>query len=169
MDEGGLMRIFLIGMPGSGKTTIARMLAKEIKYTYIDLDGMIEKDAKMFIEYIFDKYGEAKFRELETKALIELPKDHIVVACGGGIVTKKENKDLMTGLKLYLDTDLDVIKKRLETDYQRPLLKSRTLEQLYDERFMKYQDFADKIVSNNYDVETTVKVILNYLKNEENL
>jgi len=75
----------------------------------------------------------------------------------------------MNGIKFYLDTDIDVIRKRLETDYQRPLLKSHSLEQLFDDRFMKYQDFADAIVSNNYDVETTVKVILNYLKNEVNL
>lgn len=163
------MKIFLIGMPGSGKTTIARNLAKELNYDYIDLDGMIEKDAKMFIEFIFSQFGEKKFRELETHALTQIKQDHVVVACGGGIVTIKENKQLMNGIKFYLDTDIDVIRKRLETDYQRPLLKSHSLEQLFDERYMKYQDFADAIISNNYDVEMTVKVILNYLKNEVNL
>lgn len=163
------MRIFLIGMPGSGKSTIARKLATKLDYQAIDLDAMIEKDAKMFIEDIFDKYGEKKFRELETEALTKLPKERIVVACGGGIVTVKSNKELMEGIKFYLDTDLDVIKKRLETDYQRPLLKQKTLEQLFDERYFKYQDFADRIVSNNFDIDTTVKVIINYLKSEENL
>jgi len=163
------MKIYLIGMPGSGKTTIARKLAQQLNYAYIDLDGMIEKDAKMFIEFIFEKYGEEKFRALETSALKEINQDNVVVACGGGIVTKKENKVLMDGIKFYLDTDIEIIKKRLETDYQRPLLKSHSLEQLFDDRYMKYQDFADAIVSNNYDVETTVKVILNYLKNEVNL
>ena len=73
----------------------------------------------------------------------------------------------MNGIKFYLDTDLDVIKQRLETDYQRPLLKQKTLEQLFDERYFKYQDFADAVVSNNYDVAMTVKVIKNYLRNEE--
>ena len=122
----------------------------------------------MFIEDIFDKYGEEKFRKLETEALENLPEEKVVVACGGGIVTVKDNKALMQkGVTFYLDTDVEVIKQRLETDYQRPLLKLKTLEQLYDERFLKYQDFATAIVNNNYDVDQTVKVLLNYLKNEE--
>lgn len=161
------MRIFIIGMPGSGKTTIARHLATALNYTYIDLDGWIERDSLMFVDEIFERYGEEKFRTLETKTLKELPKDNIVVATGGGIVIKKENKELMEGIKFFLDTDLDVIRKRLETDYQRPLLKTKSLEALFDERYLKYQDFADAVVNNNYDIDQTVKVILNYMKNEE--
>ncbi|MDX9691222.1 MAG: shikimate kinase [Acholeplasmataceae bacterium] len=161
------MRIFLIGMPGSGKTTIARHLATALNYTYIDLDGWIERDALMFVDEIFEKLGEDKFRSLETKVLAELNQDNIVVATGGGIVIKKENKTLMNGIKFFLDTDIDVIKQRLETDYQRPLLKTKSLEQLFDERYLKYQDFADAVVNNNYDIDQTVKVILNYMKNEE--
>lgn len=162
------MKIYLIGMPGSGKTTIALKLAKALGYTYVDLDGMIEKDAHMFIEEIFEKYGEEKFRTLETQALKKCPSDqNLVIACGGGIVTKKENKALMDGVKFYLDTDIEIIKKRLEDDYQRPLLKKKTLEQLFDERYLKYQDFADAVVSNNYDIDQTVKVLINYMENEE--
>lgn len=162
------MKVFLIGMPGSGKTTIASKLAKALGYTYVDLDGSIEKEAHMFIEEIFEKYGEEKFRALETQALQKCPSDqNLVIACGGGIVTRKENKALMDGVKFYLDTDIEIIKKRLEDDYQRPLLKKKTLEQLFDERYLKYQDFADAIVSNNYDIDQTVKVLINYMENEE--
>ena len=160
------MKIYIIGMPGSGKTTVAKHLAKALKYTYIDLDALIEKDALMFVEEIFEKYGEDKFRVLETEALKSINTEPAVISCGGGIVTKKENKALMHGLKLYLDTDISVIKERLENDYQRPLLRKTALEQLFDERFLKYQDFADAIINNNYDIDQTVKVILNYLKSE---
>lgn len=155
-------------MPGSGKTTIAKHLAKALNYTFHDLDAMIEKEALLFIEDIFEKYGEETFRRLETEALNRVPTGDYVVACGGGIVTKKDNKRLMDGLKIYLDTDLEVIKERLSKDYQRPLLKKKTLEQLFDERYLKYQDFADVIVSNNVDIDTTVKVIMNYLTSEVN-
>lgn len=158
------MNIFLIGMPGSGKTTVARNLAKALKLTYIDLDGMIEKDAKMFIEDIFEKYGEQTFRSLETEALKRLPEDGAVIACGGGIVTVKSNQLLMHGLTIYLDTDIEVIRERLKTDYVRPLLKQKSLETLYDERFLKYQDFADLIVSNQQSVEETVKEIIQTLE-----
>jgi shikimate kinase len=151
-------------MPGSGKTTVARNLAKALNLTYIDLDGMIEKDAKMFIEDIFEKYGEQTFRSLETEALKRLPEDGAVIACGGGIVTVKSNQLLMHGLTIYLDTDIEVIRERLKTDYVRPLLKQKSLETLYDERFLKYQDFADLIVSNQQSVEETVKEIIQTLE-----
>jgi shikimate kinase len=159
------LKIFLIGMPGSGKSTVARHLAKALHQPYIDLDGMIEKDAKMFIEDIFEKYGESKFRSLETEALKKLSKEDAVISCGGGIVTVKSNKALMEGFKIYLDTDLDVIRERLATDYVRPLLKQKSLETIHDERFLKYQDFADLVVSNNQGVEETVKFIQESLKN----
>jgi shikimate kinase len=158
------LNIFLIGMPGSGKSTVARHLAKAMHQTYIDLDGMIEKDAKMFIEDIFEKYGEAKFRSLETDALKKLPEDGAVIACGGGIVTVKSNQKFMNGITIYLDTDLEVIRERLKTDYVRPLLKQKSLETIHDERFLKYQDFADLIVSNHQDVEETVKLIIHSLE-----
>lgn len=157
------MRIYLIGMPGSGKSTVGRLLAKALNYQYIDLDGVIEKDALMFIPSIFETLGEEKFRKLETEALKSIEGENIVVSCGGGVVTVKENKIFMTGLKIYLDTDIEVIRNRLSNDYERPLLKEKSLEQILDERFLKYQDFADIIVSNNVDVDETVKVILNYL------
>ena len=161
------MRLFLIGMPGSGKSTIAKHLAEALHYQFIDLDALIEKKALMFIEEIFERHGEKTFRQLEKDALDHLPKNEdIVVACGGGIVINRDNKALMNGLTFYLDTDLEVIKDRLEHDYQRPLLLKKTLEQLFDERYLKYQDFADVIINNNYDIDQTVSVMLNYMKIE---
>ncbi len=158
------MNIYLIGMPGSGKTTIGKMLAKKLNIPFVDLDGLIEKNALMFIDDIFDKYGEAKFRELETESLKQLPPLDYVISCGGGIITKKENKELMKGLKVYIDTDIEIIRERLKHDYQRPLLKKKSLETIYQERYLKYVDFADLMVSNDRIPEDAVHLILNHIK-----
>jgi shikimate kinase len=160
------MKLFLIGMPGSGKSTIGRLLSKKLNYTFIDLDGMIEKDSLMFIDEIFEKFGEKKFRELETESLKKLPDGNLVVSCGGGIITQKENKALMEGIKIYLDTDIETIRKRLETDYVRPLLKKKSLDQLYNERYLKYVDFADAMISNDHSPEQTVDLIIEHLSKE---
>ena len=159
-----MKRIYLIGMPGSGKSTVGRLLAKQLNYQFIDLDGMIEKDALMFIDEIFEKYGEAKFRELETESLKKLPDGDLVISCGGGIVTKKENKALMTGYKIYLDTEIEIIRERLKEDYIRPLLQKKSLDTLYQERYLKYLDFSDLMISNDHSADKTVEMIMEHLK-----
>lgn len=158
------MRIYLIGMPGSGKTTIGRKLALKLAYPFIDLDAMIEKDALMFIDDIFEKYGEKTFRRLETESLMSIKEEDAVISCGGGIVTIKDNKAKMNGYKVYLNTELDIIKERLIDDVKRPLLRKKSLEQLYEERMLKYIDFADVIIANDHDVDKTVEAIINHLK-----
>lgn len=161
------MKLYLIGMPGSGKTTIGRKLAKELNLEFIDLDVLIEQDNLMFIEEIFEVYGEKTFRELETKALTKVMSfDNVVVATGGGVITVKSNKELMNGTKFYIDTKVEIIEERIKSDIARPLLQNNTLESLYDARFLQYRSFADIIVSNNTEPKTTVKVIMNYLKDQ---
>lgn len=154
------MNIYLIGLPASGKTTVAKALANALEYTFIDLDTEIEKDSLMFIESIFEKHGEETFRKLEAEALQKLPKDNTVIACGGGIVEVKQNKEALKGLVIYLDVDLDVIKKRIEDTFVRPILKLKSLEVLAESRFFKYRDFADYIVSNEGSLIETVEAIV---------
>lgn len=156
-------------MPGSGKTTIGNLLAKKLQFKLIDLDAMIEKESGYFIDEIFSRFGESVFRDYETKMLSELQEDSLVVACGGGIVEQKRNKVLMNGLKIYLDTPLELIKKRLESSYARPLLKTVSLDELYDRRFLKYQNFADVIISNHDQVEKTIHDIIEMLKEKKYL
>lgn len=153
-------------MPGSGKSTIGLALAKKIGYPFIDLDSKIEYESKMFIEEIFYRYGESKFRSLETEALKQITDHHVVVACGGGIILDANNKPLMDGIIIYLDTDIDIIKDRLKDDYQRPLLKEKTLELLYLERNRKYQSFLDIRVKNDSSVSDTILEIEKLLKDK---
>jgi shikimate kinase len=159
------LNIYIIGMPGSGKSTLARHLSKTIGSTYIDLDAMIEKEALMFTDEIFERYGEKTFRTLETEALKKAAqRDQSVISCGGGIVLDKAHKAIMKGLIVYVDTELDIIKKRLENDYQRPILKQKSLETLYEERYLKYLDFADMIVSNDHDIDQAIMQIQSKIK-----
>lgn len=159
------MNIYLIGMPGTGKTTIGKLLAKKLSYEFVDLDHQIEKDALMFIDVIFEQYGEKFFRELETKALKEVSTGtNKIISTGGGIVTIKENKNYMDGLVIFIDTELDIIEERIQNDFPRPLLKTKTLSTLKDERMLKYIFFADVIISNDSDPDKTVTEILKALE-----
>ncbi|PKK87117.1 MAG: hypothetical protein CVV63_02155, partial [Tenericutes bacterium HGW-Tenericutes-8] len=151
------MNIYLIGMPGSGKTTIGKLLASKLGRTFVDLDHKIERDALMFVDEIFEQYGEKMFRDLETKALEAVSLcDDLVVSTGGGIVTENRNKALMKGITVYIDTEIDIIESRIKHDFPRPLLKTKTLHTLKDERILKYIFFADVIIANDHNTTKTV-------------
>ena len=91
MEDG--MKIYLIGMMGSGKSTLGIELAKRLNYRFIDMDSYIEDETKMTIKDIFKTYGEAWFREYEKKVLNDFFKmDDLVIATGGGIIKNKNNK-----------------------------------------------------------------------------
>lgn len=143
-------------MPGSGKSTLGQRLAERLKMPFIDLDHYIEEKSLLYIDEFFQMYGENKFREIETQSLKEVMDKEAVIATGGGIVMKKENKSLMHGLVIYIDTPIEVIEKRLKSSYQRPLLEDTSLETLYDIRFLKYQGFANKIVANHEEIKKAV-------------
>lgn len=165
------MNIYLIGMPGSGKTTIGKKLAERMNYRYIDLDEYIEQKACLFISEIFQMYGENYFRDLETNMLKELSElNNIVVACGGGIVVNKKNKALMKGLVLYLTAPLAELERRTKgTEDIRPLLNEKTVYDLYEERKDKYTFFSDiDIDTTKMDVSSIIEVINNYEKDINN-
>ena len=94
------MQIYLIGMPGSGKTTIGEKLAKELHMEFIDLDAYIAEKNAMFVEDIIHRYGEQVFREKESEALADLIDKQAVISTGGGVNKKKKNKTLMPGIKM---------------------------------------------------------------------
>ena len=165
------MNIYLIGMPGSGKTTIGKKLAEAMNYHYIDLDEYIEQKACLFISEIFQMYGEKYFRDLETNMLKELSElDNIVVACGGGIVVNKKNKALMKGLVLFLTAPLAELERRTKgTEDIRPLLNEKTIYDLYEERKDKYAFFSDiDRDTTKMDVTSIIEVINNYEKDINN-
>lgn len=156
------MKIYLIGMPLSGKSTIGKLLAQKLNLNFVDLDELIVNTNNESIEDMFLK-GESYFRLKETESLSSLYNiDNIVVACGGGIIVKEENLRLLNGLVIYLDVSVKTLNDRnKDITNNRPLLKNNSLEELYDSRKEKYLYFADLTIENN-DIDKTLEEIVGY-------
>lgn len=158
------MRIYLIGMMGSGKSTLGKVLAEKLNYKFIDMDHYIEEKCMKFIDEIFRDYGEAWFRSFETNTLKEFETmDNVVIATGGGVIKNKEHKKIMTGKVIYLSVPLEELEKRLAGDLTRPLLKTRSVKEILEERIPLYEYFSD-IKVDNTNMEVAVNKILEELK-----
>ena len=158
------MRIYLVGLPGCGKSTLGKKLAQKINYEFIDMDQDIEMKACMFIDEIFNLYGEAYFRALEKNTLKDYQNlDNVIISTGGGIVNDLSNKKLFDGKCVYLKVDLDSVKKRLEqSDIVRPLLQKMSIEEIYQMRKDKYAYFKD-IEVENIDIDMAIDTIIKEL------
>jgi shikimate kinase len=127
--------IYLIGMMGSGKTSTGRPLAKRLGYGFVDADAVIEQVAGCTIPEIFERDGEAGFRSIESQVLNAISQRHsLVVATGGGVVTKPENwGQLHSGIVVWLDVNRAQLIERLRDDStQRPLLQQPNPEAALD-------------------------------------
>ena len=153
--------IVLIGMPGSGKSTIGRALAERLGREFVDADTEITKAAGMPIPNIFAQSGESGFREIETKVLNDLgKKSGLVISTGGGCVTQEQNYPL-----LHQNSKIFCLNRNLEqlpTD-GRPLSQKGNLEEMYRIRKPMYDRFADYIIDNNGDLNETVSQIISKL------
>ena len=159
------MRIYLIGMPGSGKSTLGLKLSQKLNYDFIDMDTYIEKKACMFVDEIFELYGEDYFRALEQDVLKEfLNMDNVIIATGGGVIKNKENKDLMEGKCIYLYVKPEILDIRLKSsNIVRPLLLEKTVYELYEERKALYDYFKDIEVDNEF-IDKSLNKIIEVLK-----
>lgn len=156
-----VQNIVLIGMPGSGKTTISIALSEKLNIPYIDTDEAIVKKSGKEIEEIFLEFGQKKFRDLETEVIKDVSKENgKIISTGGGVILNKENIDLLkaNGVIIYLKKDVDKILSSF--NYNRPLAKTKEeLEKLYEERKNLYIEYADVIVENN-DINEALEEIL---------
>ena len=153
-----MQNIILIGMPGCGKSAVAKQLAARLSRKAVDADALIESLAGKSIPQIFTEEGESGFREWETKALSELGKrSGLVIATGGGCVTKERNYPLLhqNGTCFWIQRDI----LSLPTD-GRPLSQQTDLAQMYKLRQPLYASFADHTILNDGKIEDTVQKII---------
>ena len=154
--------IVLIGMPGSGKSTIGAILAEKTGKTLIDADAYLVEKAGRSIPDIFAIDGEVGFRAMETEVLAELGKcSGLIIATGGGCVTQNRNYDLLhqNGTIFCLNRNLDL----LPTD-GRPLSQTTKLTEMYRVRKPMYDRFADHHIDNNASQEAAAAAILKILE-----
>lgn len=144
-------KVFLIGLPGSGKTTMGLELGLHLTLPFIDLDQEIERETGQTIADIFSDKGETHFRQLEKtqlhKTIDSIPS--FVMATGGGTPCFFDNLDLMNqeGVTIFINTPIKTIKGRLELDSTRPLMNNNSLDSLLQKRKEFYQLANNRVVS----------------------
>lgn len=152
--------IFLIGPMGVGKTSVGRLLASNLKFSFIDLDIYLEDRYQLSINNIFKLHGEKYFRELEHECLQDIIKKYlardIIIATGGGIVESGDNIQLLQKYKdnikvFYLSADIKNISTRLSNNIEkskRPLISN--IDELIAKREPLYSKLCDVTIDSNY-------------------
>ena len=162
----------LVGMPGCGKSTVGRQLARQLGWRFADSDHEIEQRIGCSIRVYFEQHGEAAFRDLEQGVIGQLcQQTSLVLATGGGAVLREVNRIALKGhcQVVYLRSAPEELFRRLRHDTQRPLLQVkdplRRLRDLYRERDPLYRDAADYVIETGRpSVPTLVNMILMQLE-----
>lgn len=146
--------VFLIGMPGSGKSSLGKRVAGVRELPFVDTDQRVSDAVGCTIPQLFERYGEQAFRNAETNVLIQLTRETpSLVSTGGGTVLREENRSIMrnSGVIVLVDRPLQDILSDIKLD-RRPLLARKGLpevERLYHERIDIYRSAADDVLRNS--------------------
>ena len=164
--------IFLIGLMGTGKTTVGRQLSRKLKMDFYDSDRVIEERTGADIPLIFEKEGEPGFRKRESAIIDELTqKKNIILATGGGAILNSENRNhlINRGTVFYLKSNLKTLIQRTSKDKNRPLLHADEapeviLQRLLDQRGPLYEETADYTIETaNNSIHSVIHAIIKHL------
>lgn len=165
-----MRNIYLIGMMGSGKTTVGEILAQRLGLQLVDLDAAVVADAQRTIPEIFAEHGEEYFRALESNVLYDLHRhEDMVISTGGGTPLRERNRELMehSGVIVYLERDVEKIIETIDAE-TRPLLKANpeNVRRIYEERRSAYEQAARHTVQNNGTPEEAADAIVRLIAPE---
>ena len=144
--------ISLIGLPGSGKSTVGRQLARQLQLSYIDSDQVIEQRLGCGIREYFEREGEERFRDVEESVIDELTQQPGVLSTGGGAVLRPANREHLRarGKVVYLKSTPEELFRRLRHDTSRPLLQTadplERMRELYAVRDPLYRETAHFVI-----------------------
>lgn len=154
------MNIVLCGFMGCGKTTVGKVLAQLLDFSFVDMDAYIEEKAGLRVSDIFAREGEPAFRRMETEACRELSRESgLVIATGGGALMQPANRQALEagGVIVLLEVRPEVVAERLKDDRSRPLLdgcgtaaeKEKRIRELMEKRLPTYRQAASLAVDGN--------------------
>ena len=163
-----MKKIFIVGMPGSGKSTMAKYLSSETSFKYLDLDEEIELKSKKSVSKIFEIDGEESFRVLEKETLDEIiqKEEKFILATGGGTPSYEDNMEKMNenGITIFLNTSPEILIERISRKNKRPLFNSTNVREkvskIFDERIKFYKRSKHTIINNNR--EKALSIINSY-------
>lgn len=163
--------IILCGFMGCGKSTIGRILSKRAGLEFVDMDLYIQDKAGMTVSEIFEKYGEERFREMETEACRELAeRENLVIAAGGGTLAFQRNIDILksSGKIIFIDVSYENLCIRLRRDTRRPLLqvenRDERIKELLEKRLPVYRGAASVIMNGNFTSGVVASNIMSVIR-----
>ncbi len=171
-------KIILVGLPGSGKSTLGKELAGQLRFSFYDLDDLIEEKERMSIADIFNVKGEGYFRDLESLVLEEnlRGEEAFILATGGGAPCFNDNMDKINqfGISIFLDVPMDQIMTRLTTGEieLRPLFQGLDtgeiivkLKSLYASRIQYYDQAKIKLSGEDISTELLMSELMTFFRN----
>ena len=170
-------KVTLIGMMGTGKSKFGRLVANILKFSFYDIDHLIEKRFKMTIKELFQKHGELFFRQIEKKTIKELilkinkNNEKVIISLGGGGFDNEDTRKLL--LKntnvIWLNTPINVLIERVGNGYKRPMIKGNTRDsivQLLEKRTKFYSLCHNEVNTNGLSQNQVTEKLINLISCE---